>query len=89
MEYGKIVATRSIADEMENDLAFAREIAVAFDRYQRYDWGELCQEDKALNDQAIKGNDRVLAAYLTSKGKVWIITEWDRSATTILFSGEY
>jgi len=89
MEYGRIVATRSIADEMENDLAFAREIAAAFDRYRRNDWGDPCQEDKALNDQAAEGDDRVLASYLTSKGKVWIITEWDRSATTILFSGEY
>jgi len=89
MKYGRLVATRGIAEEMESDLAFAREIAEAFGRYQRHDWGDLCQEDKALNDQAVESGDRVMAAYLTSKGKIWIITEWDRSATTILFPSEY
>lgn len=43
-----------------------------------------------MNDEAIKnGNDRVLAAYETSQGKIYIITEYDRSYTTILFSHEY
>lgn len=89
MKYGRLVATRSIADDMERDLAFAREIAAAFIRYQRHDWGDLCQEDKELNDQALEAGGRILAAYRTSKGKVWIITEWDRSTTTILFTSEY
>jgi uncharacterized protein YycO len=74
---------------MENDPAFAREIAAAFGRYQRNDWRELCQEDKAINDQAAESGERVMASYPTSKGKVWIITEWDRSATTILFPSAY
>ena len=74
---------------MESDLAFAREIAAVFIRYQRHDWGNLCQEDKELNDEALEAGDRILAAYRTSKGEVWIITEWDRSATTILFPSEY
>ena len=54
-----------------------------------HDWGDLRQEDKALNDQAVESGDQVMAKYLTSKGKIWIITEWDRSATTILFPCEY
>lgn len=89
MEYGTLVATRGIADEMENNPAFAREISAAFGRYLRQDWGDLCQEDAELNDQSIKIGERILAAYPTSKGKVWIITEWDRSVTTILFPSEY
>ena len=75
MIYGKLVATRGIADEMESDPAFAREIAAAYGRYQRNDWGELCPEDKAENDQAARGGEGVLASYQTSKGKGWIITE--------------
>jgi len=89
MIYGRLVATRNIADGMESDPAFAQEIVAAFGRYQRNDWGELCPEDKAVNDQAAEGGERVMASYQTSKGKVWIITEWDRSATTILFLSEY
>ena len=58
MKYGRLVATRGIAEEMESDLAFAREIAAAFGRYQRHDWGDLCQEDKALNDRAVESGDR-------------------------------
>ncbi|MDE6020535.1 MAG: hypothetical protein K2H01_06040 [Ruminococcus sp.] len=48
-------------------------------------------EDKALNDAAVKnGDERIFAAYIDSTGrKIWIITEWDRSATTILFPSEY
>ena len=43
-----------------------------------------------MNDNALRnGNDRILAAYDTSEGKVYIITEHDRSATTILFADEY
>lgn len=89
MEYGRILATRGVSDEMEESPAFAREVAAAFERYQRKDWGELCQEDKELNDQAIEDNDRILAAYKAGNRTIWIITEWDRSATTILFSSEY
>ncbi|MDI9476658.1 MAG: hypothetical protein QM295_07465 [Bacillota bacterium] len=89
MEYGQIVATRGIADEMEQSAAFSIEIAIAFNRYQNYDWGDLCEEDRLLNDEALQTGERILAAYSTSKGKVWIITEWDRSVTTILFPSEY
>lgn len=89
MEYGRLVATRGVADEMESDPTFAREVSAAFDRYQRNDWGDLCPEDREQNDQAVKVGERVLAAYPTSRGKVWIIIEWDRSATTILFPSEY
>ncbi|WP_054749762.1 hypothetical protein [Ruminiclostridium josui] len=89
MEYGRLVATRGVADEMESDPMFAREISAAFDRYQRNDWGDLCPEDSEQNDQAVKVGERVLAAYPTSRGTIWIITEWDRSVTTILFPSEY
>ena len=43
-----------------------------------------------MNDEAVRsGNNRILASYETSKGKIYIITEYDRSATTILFADEY
>ena len=46
-------------------------------------------EWKAENDRALESGDRILSAYETSHGKIWIITEWDRSVTTILFPSEY
>lgn len=48
------------------------------------------EEDKKKNDKAIaSGEDRILASYKTSEGQIFIITEWDRSYTTIMFADEY
>ena len=89
-ELGKVVMTRGIADVMENNEVFRTEVNQAFERYARCDWGDTCEEDAKANDEAVKtGNDRTLAVYQTSEGKIWIITEWDRSYTTILFPSEY
>lgn len=54
------------------------------------DWGDLDAEDKRLNDEAIRDGSRILSSYTASTGtKFWVITEADRSATTILLPGEY
>ena len=44
---------------------------------------------KEMNEQALQDEDRLMGAYMTCKGKIWIITEWDRSSTIILFPDEY
>ena len=89
-ELGQLVATKAIAVAMEQDNKFLREVHGALDRYITRDWGEMPEEDKAMNDEALEsGEDRIFAAYDTSKGKIWIITEWDRSATTVLFPEDY
>ena len=54
------------------------------------DWGEICDGDKLANDQDLVDGGRLLSAYSTLKGvKLWVITEADRSATTILLPEEY
>jgi hypothetical protein len=59
-------------------------------RHARGDWGELDDEDRAANDVALKHGARLLSAYRTKAGtKFWIITEADRSATTVLLPEEY
>ena len=59
-------------------------------RHQTGDWGDVGPEDWAANDRALTDGDRLLSSYLTDSGtKVWIITEWDRSATTVLLPEEY
>ena len=48
------------------------------------------KEDGAANDRALKDGERLLSAYVLDTGtKVWVITEWDRSATTILLPEQY
>lgn len=59
-------------------------------RHMRQDWGDLSTSDQKLNDQALLDGSRILSAYILPGGaKLWIITEWDRSATTILLPSEY
>lgn len=89
MELGTIVTTRGIADCAEESSTFKAELNSIFVRYMRGDWGDVCQEDWVQNDFAVTAGERVLASYNTSAGKVWIITEWDRSVTTFLFPSEY
>ena len=54
------------------------------------DWGDLSAGDKQMNEQAVEDGSRILSAYTTSNGhRLWVITEADRSATTILRPEEY
>ncbi|RBB37553.1 hypothetical protein DPV79_21400 [Burkholderia reimsis] len=54
------------------------------------DWGELAASDREQNDLAIEAGLRILSSYvLPNRQTVWVITEWDRSATTFLLPGDY
>jgi len=87
---GKVVMTRTVNDTIADNAKFAEGITTALKRYVSGDWGDLSADDKRLNDDAVfSGEDRILAAYKTSEGKIYIITEWDRSYTTVLFTDEY
>jgi hypothetical protein len=59
-------------------------------RHANGDWGDVSAEDAKLNDAALLSGERLLSAYVLSNGtRIWIITESDRSATTILLPEEY
>jgi hypothetical protein len=59
-------------------------------RHLRGDWGDLCQEDKAENELGLKFGFRLMSSYqVTQTEKLWVITEADRSATTLLLPAEY
>ena len=58
-------------------------------RHATRDWGELCAFDRRQNEIALRDGLRVLSSYDASTGSIWIITEADRSITTILLPGEY
>jgi hypothetical protein len=53
-------------------------------RHANGDWGDLCAFDRRQNEIALRDGYRVLSSYEMSAGRVWIITEADRSVTTIL-----
>jgi hypothetical protein len=58
-------------------------------RHATGDWGELCAFDRRQNEIALREGYRVLSSYDAPEGRVWIITEADRSVTTILLPEEY
>ncbi len=58
-------------------------------RHVSGDWGELSVEDKRANERALLDGTRILSAYTYYCIKFWVITEADRSATTILLPSEY
>ncbi len=58
-------------------------------RHLAGDWGDLCASDREINDKAVIGADRIVSAYAVAGLKVYVITEWDRSYTTVLLASEY
>ena len=84
-QLGQVVATKGIMETLSYT-----DINSALIRHGNGDWGDVCSEDKKLNDQAVKEGMRLLSSYKSEGGeRFWIITEWDRSVTTILFPDEY
>ena len=82
---GQVVITPGAKDALEHN-----DVVTALSRHCTGDFGDVCEEDKALNEEAVATGDRILSAYIDRNGiKFWIITEWDRSATTILLPSEY
>ena len=66
------------------------DIAGALYRHQHGDWGEAGKADRQANERALKHGERLLSVYKTADGtKFWIITEWDRSLTTVLLPEDY
>jgi len=72
-------------------LSLGVDLATYLRRHHCGDWGEeLCAEDKQANEDALKQGDRILSCYNVGSGRrIYIITEWDRSVTTLLLPDEY
>lgn len=82
---GQLLMTPGVMDQISHD-----EILSAVQRHANCDWGDLCEEDKKQNNLALKNGGRLFSAYRTAQGiKFWVITEADRSATTVLLPEEY
>lgn len=84
---GKVVATPGALAALEEAGQDPKEF---LDRHVTGDWGVVPEEDKQENDWSVENGFRILSSYLTNKGvKFWIITEHDRSVTTLLLPMEY
>jgi len=82
---GAVVATRAVLEAVS-----VTDIGAALVRHAARDWGDLDAEDIAANDRALEEGTRLLSAYAAGDGtRFWIITEWDRSTTTVLLLSDY
>lgn len=87
---GQVVMTRRVNDLVAENEAFAKFVIESLKRHWRGDWGDLSPEDWQENELSLKQGLRLFSAYETEGlPRIWIITEADRSATTILFPEEY
>ena len=84
-KHGHIVSTPGAMALVENGV----DLLVYLQRHLQGDWGDLDDEDKAENEFSVENGFRILSAYNTPEGRLWIITEADRSVTTFLLPEEY
>lgn len=95
-ELGQLVATSEVARFMNENQRFSQFVQDCLQRYISCDWGVLDELDYEANNEAVDEDGRILASYpipndipIDWEDKIWIITEWDRAYTTILFPDEY
>ncbi len=84
---GRVVATPGALQALEEAGQGAAEF---LNRHMVGDWGEVCEEDRCENVLSIEFGFRILSVYRTARGrKLWVVTEADRSVTTLLLPEEY
>ena len=88
---GEVVVTQGINEKMFVDIEFAKFVQHSMTRHMAGDFGDVPEEDRLCNQYAVENEERIFSAYIhqTLKVKIWIITEADRSYTTVLFPSEY
>ena len=83
---GQVVATQPALQLLEKHNLTPMQF---LQRHCTGDFGDLCEEDKEANNEAIWNEERILSSYGVGDQKLWLITEADRSSTTLLISSEY
>jgi hypothetical protein len=82
---GRTVTTQEARAELTAD-----DISLALRRHAAGDWGDLEAEDFARNERALLTEGRLVSVYLSAAGvRFYVITEWDRSVTTVLLPHEF
>jgi len=82
---GRLLSTPGALERVPNG-----EMLRALGRHVSGDWGNVCPEDAETNEAAVNERARLLSSYTTREGvRFWIITEADRSLTTVLLPEEY
>jgi hypothetical protein len=84
---GEVYLTIGAQEALEDSNQTANEFLA---KYQLGNWGLVCDDDRRENELSVREGFRILSAYRTARDeKLWVITEADRSSTTILLPEEY
>ena len=94
---GTILHTSTVNQSAQENPVFALFLMQSINRHKDNDWGDCCETDWEMNDTAITEKNRIFSVYnlphdlksIHHDQKIWIVTEWDRKYTTILFPSEY
>lgn len=93
---GVIMVTNTIKNTMIENPIFSLFCQECLEKHSSGDWGDLEEDDKESNDYSLENGGRIFSSYkfpdglkIQNEEKIWIITEWNRSATTLLFPSEY
>jgi hypothetical protein len=81
---GRIVMTANAASRLD-----AVAVEKALRRHAAGDWGDVCDDDHKENELSLKEGFRLLSVYGAGEGRFWIISEADRSVTTVLLPEDY
>jgi hypothetical protein len=81
---GQVVATANASLRLSTE-----EVLTALARHASGDWGDLCPEDALANTHALDQGGRLFSAYGKGDNRFWVITEADRSVTTVLLPDDY
>lgn len=81
---GQVVITANASLRLATE-----EVLTGLRRHASGDWGDLCPEDKLANDDALEQGGRQFSAYGEGQNRFWVITEADRSVTTVLLPEDY
>lgn len=84
---GRIFATPAALEAIADAQVLIIDLLI---RHMRGDFGDLSESDRQQNELSVDAGLRILSSYvLPNQQTVWVITEWDRSATTFLLPGDY
>jgi hypothetical protein len=86
---GQVVMTRGVMQFCLENSVDSEDLTSCLRRHQCGDWGNMCDEDKQTNNEAVRYGNRVMSEYSLQNERIWVITEHDRSVTTILLPEEY
>ena len=85
---GQLVITPGAKDSIGTDGIKDMLVAI-FEKHAYGDWGDISPEDKLANDEALENGGHLLSSYVINGVRYWIITEANRSVTTVLLPEEY